>query len=226
MRIHGRDVRHRNAQRNGSGVQPWPHDLEFGCAGRVGGGRTSLASVGGSPRGLHLARSHRDEPVCADTSPSIGSVTHPARGVIPGLAVWYGSLGIGRGCAALYKVLEHAAVRRFIAREASHAPPAFEDNCSSRAKSVDDLQARECSFVFSHDAEDILQVLDAWGTGAFKTTKRVVLPRGEEWLLQNEIIAEACMNAAQSPVLRHCVRIPAMAWTGHSRLTSFGTKQG
>jgi hypothetical protein len=51
----GRDLRRRDGQRNRSGVQPWPFDLGFGCAGRVGGCRVQLAFVGRPPGRLQVA---------------------------------------------------------------------------------------------------------------------------------------------------------------------------
>ena len=82
-------VRNRNGQRNGSGVRSWPDDLGLGCAGRVGGSRMSVASIGRSPRGVYVAWSHRDQPVCAGASPAIGGLAHGAGGVISSARVWY-----------------------------------------------------------------------------------------------------------------------------------------
>src|ERR1700722_630494 len=62
--------------------------MGFGCTGRVGGSRMSIASVGGSPRGVYVAWSHRDQPICADATPSVGGVTHGAGGVRPNARVW------------------------------------------------------------------------------------------------------------------------------------------
>ena len=71
-----------NDQRNGSGLRSWTYDLGLGCGGGLGGSRMSFASVGGSPRGVHVAWRHRHQPVCADAPPSVGGVAHADRGVI------------------------------------------------------------------------------------------------------------------------------------------------
>ena len=42
-----------------------------------------------SPRGVHVAWSNRDQPVCAGASPSIDGVAHGTRGVISSVRVWY-----------------------------------------------------------------------------------------------------------------------------------------
>jgi predicted nucleic acid-binding protein len=74
-------LRHRNGERDGSGVRSRSQYLGLGWAICVSGSRLSLAFVGGSPRRVYLARRHRSGPVCSAASPSFGGLAHDSRGV-------------------------------------------------------------------------------------------------------------------------------------------------